>query len=70
MSLGKSRVSPVVFFKQVRQEMGRVAWPDRKEVVMTSVLVFVMVFIFSVFFLGADYFLSSIIRWVLGWQTL
>jgi preprotein translocase subunit SecE len=50
--------------------MGRVVWPGRKEVVMTSVLVFIMVTVFALFFLGVDAVLSSMIRWILGWRTL
>jgi len=70
MSSEKPRVSPMLFIHQVRQEMGRVTWPSRKEVVMTGVLVFIMVFVFALFFLGVDFILSSIIQWILGWKTL
>lgn len=70
MSSIKPRISPLLFFQQVRQEMARVVWPSRKEVLMTSVLVFVIVCAFALFFLGVDYVLSSIIRWVLGWSML
>jgi preprotein translocase subunit SecE len=66
----KKRTPPLVFFKQVRQEMARVVWPSRQEVVMTSILVFVMVVAFAVFFLGVDYVLSGIVQRILGWQTL
>jgi preprotein translocase subunit SecE len=70
MSSEKPRASPMLFIHQVRQEMGRVTWPSRKEVVMTGVLVFIMVFVFALFFLGVDFILSSIIQWILGWKTL
>ncbi len=70
MTMKKKRVSPLLFLQQVRQEMGRVTWPTRHEVLITSVLVFVMVFAFALFFLGVDAILSSIVQWVLGWKTL
>jgi len=54
----------------VRQEILKVVWPSRQEVVMTSILVFVMVFAFALFFLGVDFVLSSIVQRILGWQTL
>ena len=66
----KKRTSVVLFFKQVRQEILKVVWPSRQEVVMTSILVFVMVFAFALFFLGVDFVLSSIVQRILGWQTL
>jgi preprotein translocase subunit SecE len=42
------------FFAEVRQEMLKVSWPKRKEAVMTTVFVFVMVVLASVFFLLID----------------
>jgi preprotein translocase subunit SecE len=45
-----AKTSPVEFFQQVRQEVSRVTWPSRKETVVTTAMVFVMVFIAAVFF--------------------
>ena len=66
----KKKVSPLAFARQVRQETLRVTWTSRKDVIGTSILVFVMVFAFAVFFLGVDGILASIIKRILGWQTL
>ena len=49
-----AKTSPVEFFQQVRQEVSRVTWPTRKETTVTTIMVFVMVAIASVFFLLAD----------------
>lgn len=42
------------FLAQVRQEILRVSWPTRKETVMSTVMVLVMVVIASAFFLAVD----------------
>lgn len=63
----KKRISLLAFLQQVRQEAGRVTWPGRKEVVITSILVFVMVMTFAVFFLIADNILAYGVNLILGW---
>ena len=40
-----AKTSPIEFFQQVRQEVSRVTWPTRKETMVTTAMVFVMVFI-------------------------
>jgi len=40
-----AKTSPVKFIEEVRQEVSRVTWPTRKETVVTTAMVFVMVFI-------------------------
>ena len=41
-----AKVSPVLFFRQVKQEVKKVTWPTRKEVVQTSIMVLILVAIF------------------------
>ena len=59
-------VSPVEFLRQVRQEVGKVTWPSRKEVGVTTVMVFMMVIMASVFFALVDWGLGHIVRFVLS----
>ena len=47
-------VSPFKFMQEVRQEAPKVSWPSREETVITTIIVFVMAAIASVFFLVAD----------------
>jgi preprotein translocase subunit SecE len=47
------------FFQEVRSEGAKVTWPTRKETMITTAMVFVMVVLASIFFLLAD----MIIRW-------
>ena len=57
-----ARTSPFEFLQQVRAEAAKVTWPTRKETLVTTAMVFVMVIVASVFFLFTD----MIIRWVIG----
>jgi preprotein translocase subunit SecE len=50
--------SPVEFFRQVNQERKKVTWPTRKETTVTTIMVFVMVVVASIFFLGVDWVLA------------
>lgn len=45
---------PVEFFQQVRAETAKVSWPSRRETLITTAMVFVMVFLASIFFLVVD----------------
>ena len=46
-----AKTSPTEFVQQVRQEVARVTWPTRKETIVTSAMVFAMVFVAAAFFL-------------------
>ncbi|HYB55783.1 MAG TPA: preprotein translocase subunit SecE [Alphaproteobacteria bacterium] len=61
-----AKVSPAEFIQQVRQEMAKVTWPSRKEALVTTGMVFVMVFFAAMFFFVADQGLSLGIRMLLG----
>ena len=60
------KASPTKFFQEVRQEVSRVTWPTRKETGVTTMMVFVMVFVAAIFFFLVDQLLSNIVRFVLG----
>lgn len=49
-----AKVSSVQFFKQVRQEVSKVTWATRKEVIVTSIMVFILGFIAAMFFFAVD----------------
>jgi preprotein translocase subunit SecE len=55
-----AKFSPMEFAQQVRQEFFKITWPTRKETMMTTMMVFIMVILASIFFLMSD----LIIRWV------
>ena len=58
--------TPAKFIKQVKQEASKVTWPDRKETTTSTIMVLIMVFIAALFFLFADWVISSVIKMVLG----
>ena len=61
-----AKVNPGQFIREVRREVSKVTWPTRKEVMVTTGMVFIMVFLAALFFLGVDFILSSIVRMILG----
>ncbi len=54
------------FIKQVRQEAEKVTWSSRKDVVVSTIMVLVMVLIASLFFLVVDAAIFHTIQAVLG----
>jgi preprotein translocase subunit SecE len=54
------------FAQQVRQELNRVTWPSRKETLVTTGMVFLMVFIAAAFFFVVDEALSYGVRILFG----
>ena len=54
------------FFKQVRLEVSKVTWPTRKETLVTTAMVFAMVFAAALYFFVVDWVLQHIVRLVLG----
>ena len=61
-----SKITPMQFYQQVRQEVSKVTWPSRKETTVTSAMVFVMVIVVSLFFLVVDYILGAGVSYILG----
>ena len=61
-----AKINAAEFVQQVRQELGRVTWPSRKETTVTTAMVFVMVFIAAIFFFVVDQVLSYGVRVLFG----
>lgn len=55
-----------LFFRQVRQEVAKVTWPSRKETMISTAMVFVMVVLASVFFLLVDMFFQWSVKMIFG----
>ena len=62
----RKRVGPVQFFREVQAEARKITWTSRKETWITSVMVFIMVAIASIFFLAVDSVLHRGVQWILG----
>jgi preprotein translocase subunit SecE len=61
-----SKTNPFTFLQQVRSETAKVVWPSRRETVISTIMVLVMVFIAALFFFAADQLLSVIISVILN----
>ena len=61
-----ARTNPFEFLQQVRTEVSKVTWPTRKETVITTIMVLVMVIAAALFFLAVDQVLSLLVSFVLG----
>ena len=58
--------NPLKFVQEVRAETSKVTWPTRSETLVTTVMVFILVFLSSVFFFVADQILNWIVSILLG----
>ncbi|KQS88771.1 MULTISPECIES: preprotein translocase subunit SecE [unclassified Rhizobium] len=57
-----SKTNPFTFLQQVRAETAKVTWPTRRETMISTLMVFVMVFFAAVFFFTAD----QLMGWLIG----
>ncbi|MGY6634501.1 MAG: preprotein translocase subunit SecE [Alkalilacustris sp.] len=51
--------NPFQFLQQVRSETAKVVWPTRREVLLTTVMVFIMAALTAVFFFFVDWIIRS-----------
>jgi preprotein translocase subunit SecE len=61
-----ARTSPAKFIEEVRQETRKVTWPSWKETYTTTIMVFIMVVIVSLFLSFADYLIGTAMKVILG----
>jgi len=54
------------FLQEVRSEANKVTWPARREVMITTGMVFVMVVLAAIFFVLADQILRTVVGFILG----
>ena len=47
-------INPIQFIQQVRSEVGKVVWPSRREVMLTTIMVFIMAALTATFFSLVD----------------
>jgi preprotein translocase subunit SecE len=52
------------FLAEVRNELGRVTWPSRKEVYATTVVVILTSIFFGIYLYGIDLVLNAIMGWL------
>ena len=52
--MDNKKTSPALFVRQVRQELQKVTWPTRRDTFISSLIVILLIFLFSLFFLLSD----------------
>lgn len=57
-----SKTNPFTFLQQVRAETSKVTWPSRRETMISTAMVLVMVIFAALFFFAAD----QLIGWLIG----
>ncbi len=58
-------VNPLQFLQQTRSEVSKVAWPGRREVLLTTVMVFALAGLGALFFSLVDILIKLGLEWVL-----
>jgi len=58
--------NPLKFIQQVRAEVAKVVWPERREVLLTTGMVFVMATLTAIFFFIVDLIIRTGLQSVLG----
>ena len=61
-----ARTNPAQFVQQVRSETAKVVWPSRREVLLTTVMVFIMAALTAVFFALVDLTIRGGLQALLG----
>ncbi len=62
-----AKTNPLQFVQQVRSEVSKVVWPTRREVMITSVMVFIMAMLTALFFFLVDWSIRLGLQGILGY---
>ncbi len=61
-----AKTNPIQFVQQVRAEVSKVVWPTRREVVLTTIMVFIMATLTAIFFALVDLAIRGGLQGILG----
>jgi len=59
--------NPVKFIQEVRAEVSKVVWPTRREVILTTIMVFIMAALTAIFFSLVDLLIRTGLTGVLSY---
>jgi len=62
-----AKTNPLQFMQQVRAETAKVTWPNRREVLLTTVMVFIMATLTAIFFFFVDWVIRTGLATVLSY---
>jgi preprotein translocase subunit SecE len=60
------RVGPRQYLREVRDEMRKVAWPRKPEIIRYSIIVTVTMAVYTAYIGGLDYVFSLLAGWLYG----
>jgi preprotein translocase subunit SecE len=58
--------NPLQFLQQVRSEVAKVVWPTRREVMLTTLMVFLLSALAAVFFSLIDLLIRTGLQYIIG----
>ncbi|MCC5967905.1 MAG: preprotein translocase subunit SecE [Natronohydrobacter sp.] len=61
-----AKTNPFQFMQQVRAETAKVSWPNRREVVVTTIMVLIMATLTAIFFFLVDFLIRTGLVTTLG----
>ncbi|MEN3791773.1 preprotein translocase subunit SecE [Fulvimarina sp. MAC3] len=61
-----ARTNPFTFLQQVRSETSKVTWPSRRETMISTIMVFIMVTLASIFLFAADQVLGYVVGLIMN----
>lgn len=59
-------VKPLQFIEEVKREARKISWPSFAETRLSTIMVFIMVTIASLFLFTADQLINAVIKMILG----
>jgi preprotein translocase subunit SecE len=65
-TLMATKTSPTQFIAQVRAEVAKVVWPTRREVLLTTIMVFIMAALTATFFSLVDMAIRFGLKLIIG----
>ncbi|MGV6888599.1 preprotein translocase subunit SecE [Rhodophyticola sp. SM2404] len=57
--------NPLQFIQQTRSEIGKITWPTRREVLLTTAMVFMLAVVSAIFFFGVDWLIRQTLELIL-----
>jgi preprotein translocase subunit SecE len=61
-----TKTNPVEYVRQVRAEAKKVTWPSRRETTVSTIAVFIMVTVASIFLYFSDQLIAFLVRAIMG----
>ena len=61
-----TKTNPIQFIQQVRAEVAKVVWPTRREVLLTTIMVFILSALAATFFSLVDMAIRTGLHYIIG----